>query len=164
MAGFVREPATLGLKLALALLTALVLGACSSRPVNVRGETPLVRLDSLSRLETSLVAGVSIRNVNDSPLELDRLELELMLDAQAVRGGGSLTFTLVIASRGREVVEFRFNNDEQRFPALDQISAGDRASLPWSLILYEGAAAKRRKLAEASGFLHSVPGQPDRFR
>lgn len=166
MTGIMRAPATqnMGFKLAFLMLIALVVGACGSLAVKVEGEAPLVRLDSLSRQESGLVAGVSIRNINDSPMELDALELDLDLDEIPVDRGDRQPLRLSIPARGREVIEFRFNGGEQAFTALDKISAGERTNLPWSITLYDGGRTRRNELAKANGFLHTVPGQPDRFR
>ncbi len=166
MTGSVRKSASplTGFGLTLFLLSALTLGACSGQPIKVAGEAPLVRLDSLSRLDSGLVVGVSIRNINDSPLELGALVLDLELDDQTVRGSIRRTLNLGIAARGREVIEFRFDSGDQVFPALDEVSAGERANLPWALTVYRDSQSRRNELARAQGFLHRVPGQPDRFR
>jgi len=154
----------MGSGLLIVALSALMLSACSGQPIKVAGEAPLVRLDSLSRQDSGLVAGVSIRNINDSPLELGALLLDLELDEQSVRGGIRRTLNLSIAARGREVIEFRFDSGDQVFDALDEVSTGERTNLPWSLTLYRDSQTRRNELANAQGFLHRVPGQPNRFR
>jgi len=154
----------MGSGLLIVALSALMLSACSGQPIKVAGEAPLVRLDSLSRQDSGLVVAVSIRNINDSPLELGALLLDLELDEQSVRGGIRRALDLSIAARGREVIEFRFDSGDQVFDALDEVSTGERTNLPWSLTLYRDSQTRRNELASAQGFLHRVPGQPNRFR
>jgi len=62
------------------------------------------------------------------------------------------------------VIEFRFDSGDQVFDALDEVSTGERTNLPWSLTLYRDSQTRRNELANAQGFLHRVPGQPNRFR
>lgn len=156
--------------LALLLLT-LVLSACASGPRQVSGELPLVRIDSLERHNGEITLVLGLRNVNDRPLPLNEVRMQLRLNEEALL---DLTHTpdIEISPRGREVLRVRGPGLPAGQAILDQMNPesaaaralGELSSATWRLDLNLTDERGRERATEASGFLHPVPGQPDRFR
>ena len=152
--------------LMLALLT-----ACASGPRQVRGELPLVALDGLERQGDRITLLLGLRNINDSALPLTEVEVRLRID-------GVSLITVAYAPnfesgpRGREVLTLRGTGEPAGLELLDRFDpnigteSGHQVltSIAWTMEVDLGDERGRTRTAEASGFLHPVPGQPGRFR
>lgn len=148
---------SLPIALAICLLT-----ACGNIR-NVSGEPPLAGIDGLERQGEELVIELALRNVNDVSMQLSAVEIELGLAGQPLAAGREET-PLTISARGREVLRLQMIGREAGMEQLEGLARGERTSLPWTLQLTLIDDNERFKRASAQGWLHPVPGQPDRFR
>lgn len=147
-----------GLLLVLALLT-----ACSGNLREVLGEPPQVSLSGLERQAESVTLELSVRNVNDEALRLSGASVDLVLDGQPL-AAGSRELTLRISARGRETLRFSLPAEPDGLEALQRLAKGGANRLPWTLQARLTTEGGRDRVTEAEGWLHPVPGQPDRFR
>lgn len=145
------------------LIAALLLAACGTTH-QVRGEPPLVGLEGLSHDNGDILLDISIRNVNDTRFDIAGLGLHLELDGQLVGDPVSDPGRLSISPRGREVVRVPARVSAQTLQQLARLSNGEQTSLPWRLEVRFDSTERGAIPTEARGFLHAVPGQPNRFR
>lgn len=143
-------------------LAICLLAACGNIR-NVSGEPPLAGIDGLQRQGNELVIDLALRNVNDLPMKLSAVEIELALAGQPLAAGRE-DIPLRISARGREVLRLKMIGREAGMNRLEALAQGERSSLPWTLQLTLIDDNERFKRASAQGWLHPVPGQPDRFR
>lgn len=160
------------IKIALISLLALaLLGACGSGTRQVRGESPLISLDHLTRSEQEVVLGLGLRNVNDRPLELEYVQLILRLEDQILLETETAT-GIDVSARGREVLRITGPAQAAGLEILDRLSPGGVTAHPdgplsrasWTMEVNLTNARGRTERIESSGFLHPAPGQPNRFR
>ncbi len=143
-------------------LSLLVL-ACQANPRQVRGEPPLISLENLILNTHSATLQVAVRNVNDRRLELASVQLNLVLDQRQAANVDLVPINLGIPSRGRDVFDIEVELDPASRQLLTDLTQDQRNNLAWQLeLVFDPPRARQR--AEASGFLHPVPGQPGRFR
>jgi len=142
----------------------LLLSACAGGPIKVSGEPPLTRLDGLEIDGDDLVLAFAVRNVNDKPLEVPSMQYQLELDDLPVADIDEGRPQLSIPPRGRELLRIRVRAEPAVLDRLNRLSSGERVNLPWRLEITVDGLPKRRQPEPASGFLHSVPGQTNRFR
>jgi len=148
-----------------ALALVLALSGCSGAPNRpVRGEAPLVALDSLSVDDHRLIAGIRLVNLNDRPLEFDELGLKIVFGGRSSLTVERWPATFALSARGREVFEVPLEVDLADHPGLVELRNGAIERLSWSLILTHFRGKKSIELARGRGYLHPVPGSPDRFR
>ncbi|MFU8833460.1 MAG: hypothetical protein ACNA7J_15075 [Wenzhouxiangella sp.] len=149
--------------LTVVLLAVTLASACGPSARQVKGEAPLVGLDSLVWSNGDLLMNISIRNMNDSRLDVSGLTARFELDGEPAADTRSTARAMSIAPRGREVVQLQGPASPRVLQQLQSLTAGEQRNLPWRLeILIDDIP--RRQPAEARGFLHAVPGQPNRFR
>lgn len=154
------NPATAIVPIALAVLLA---AGCAGNVREVVGKPPQAGIDGMALAGTHVVLELALRNVNDASLELTAIAVELQLDGQPLAEGRQ-GIPLVIAARGREVVSMRLAAEPAGLDRLSALSAGDHDSLRWSMKLTLEQRGRREQQSEATGWLHRVPGQDDRFR
>ncbi|NBD94949.1 MAG: hypothetical protein GVY11_00530 [Gammaproteobacteria bacterium] len=152
-------PRLLGLAVLVALMT-----ACASGPIKVSGEPPLTRLDRLAIDGDELVLAFAVRNVNDKPLDVPRMQYRLVLDGVQIADFDEGRPQLSIPPRGRDIVRIRVPAPADTLAALNSLARGEQANLPWRLEVTVEGIAKRAQPEPATGFLHSVPGQSNQFR
>ena len=149
---------------ALLLVLAMTSGCGGHQPRQIRGELPTIDLDSLTRLNSSIQVDIGIRNINDSPLDVTSIRIVLTVNEHASLELADEQLRLTIGARGREMIRLTGQDNTSLQEHLEMLASGERASLPWSMTVDLGRGDRRDRQTEASGFLHSVPGQPDRFR
>ncbi len=145
------------------VLTALT--ACASGPRGVTGELPQVTLDGLERQEEQITLLLGLRNINDRPLPLTEVEVELNSgDARIVTATHRPDFE--IGARGREVLRMDGNAEPEGLRLLEPATNGNTrpGRISWSMQVHLTDERGRSRTTEASGYLHPVPGQPGRFR
>lgn len=144
------------------MATAL-LAACSGNLREVTNQPPQAALDGLIRAEDGLIVELALRNVNDEPLRLEAVGIELTLDGQPL-ADGSEARALTISSRGREVLRFSLTPLPAGLQRLEALGEARVERLPWRLEARLSLAGSRQRDTKADGWLHRVPGQPNRFR
>lgn len=138
------------------------LAACAQQG-QVRGEPPQFSIDTIARQDTSLLVGVGVRNINDQSIDIAAVDLELRLDETELAKGRA-TPDVTVNARSREVLRIETRAHDEGLLLLDQLAAGEHTGLRWHMDLVVTDAGGRERQTEASGWLHGVPGQPDRFR
>lgn len=147
---------------ALALIS-VALGACSANVRDVHGEPPQVSLGGLQKRDDGVVVELALRNVNDDPLQLVAASIELTLDGKPLANGGR-DLPLTVSARGREVLRLALPADPAGLGRLDALASGEAPRLPWTLKARLELADDPDRDTTTEGWLHRVPGQPDRFR
>lgn len=147
-----------------ALLTVLIaLAACSGNLRDVNDQPPQASLDGLEKTPDGVTLALGLRNVNDEPLKLDGAAITVKLDSEPLVSG-ERQLPLIISSRGREVLHFSLAAQPAGLKRLNALAVGDVARLPWSLEARLTLSGSGSRKTSAEGWLHRVPGQPDRFR
>lgn len=148
--------------MALALTIAL-LSACSVALRDVTGEPPVVSLNGLEKRPENVILELALRNVNDRRLEVSAVSIMVMLDGQPLTEGEH-RIRLAVSARGRDIVRFAIPTQKAGLERLEALAAGEVQRLPWSLEAELVLSNSRNRKAIAEGWLHRVPGQPNRFR
>lgn len=161
LAGLGARPTIRGLCLVIVLG---LITACAGGAIQVSGEPPLTRLDGLTIDGDELVLAFAVRNVNDKSLDVPSMQYRLQLDGARVADFDEGRPQLSIPPRGRELVHIRARAPSGILEELDRLARGERANLPWRLEVTVDGLARRNQPEPATGFLHRVPGQSDRFR
>jgi len=141
----------------------MLLCACSASVREVRGEPPQVSLDGLQKRQDDVVVELALRNVNDDPLRLVAASILLTLDGRPFAEGGR-DMPLTISARGREVLRLTLPAEAAGLRRLDALASGEAPRLPWTLEARLELADDPDRNTTTEGWLHRVPGQPDRFR
>ncbi|TVR94898.1 MAG: hypothetical protein EA418_09130 [Wenzhouxiangellaceae bacterium] len=137
--------------------------ACGGGPRQVRGELPLVMLETLSLDGEGVVLQLAVRNINDTRLQINRVNVELRLDSAAAASLNSVPVDVQIPPRGRDMLHFEAMLEPRAVELLAALENNDRNSVGWQIeITFDPDRGRQR--SEGSGFLHPVPGQPGRFR
>lgn len=140
----------------------MLLAACTGQRF-VRGEMPLIGIDSLERSGNTLTVILAVRNINDQTFEISALSFDLLVDdIQLARGDSQMPVT--IAARSRERIRIETTGIPAGLEKLEALAGGERRNLPWSMDISLSNERGRSRDAEISGWLHAVPGQPGRFR
>ncbi len=129
----------------------------------VGGLAPMVQLDSIDRQGMNLRVQMLVDNLNDRPILLTGLRLEAGLDG-ADLFIGQWPLDILVAARGRERVTLETTAALAGLEALDGLAELEAGAIRYRL---NGELFWDRKSSQAidqGGFLHPVPGQPDRFR
>ncbi|MCA1779127.1 MAG: hypothetical protein LC637_07040 [Xanthomonadaceae bacterium] len=166
------KPPTLHLARAAVLLAALIaLSGCGSGAREIRGELPLIRFEGLIVEASEVRLAIGLRNVNDRSLALRRLKAVLKVEDELLLETETRP-QIEISARGREVVTLRGSGQREGLRLLTQRFAPTPGSeLPanagnaaWTMELILTDERERESAANASGFLHPVPGRPGHFR
>lgn len=148
------------------LITLLLtmLAGCGSQPLlRISGEPPQWQVRSLARDGQNVEAVLSLRNVNDQPLELARLTIDLRIgDEPLIQIERDMN--QVVPSRGRESVTLELTAALAGLEQLERLAGGEVNALPWTLAGECFIAGGRTYPVDATGYLYRVPGRPDRFR
>jgi len=140
-----------------------LLTACAGNLRDVTDEPPQASIDGIERQGETVRVELALGNVNDEPMRLRSVELEVMIDGVALTGGQRDT-ELTISANGREVLRIALPAETPGLERLERLSSGNAARLPWTMNLALGIADGPDRRTRAEGWLHPVPGQPDRFR
>ena len=145
------------------LLVLATLAACSGNLRDVIDEPPQAGLDGLQRSGGEVVVELALRNVNDETLRLRAASLSLTLDGQAL-AGGRREVPLAISARGREVVRLALPGRPPGLERLEALSSKQVERLPWRMEVSLELDGGGDYTTETNGWLHRVPGQPNRYR
>jgi LEA14-like dessication related protein len=149
------------------LILTLLLGGlftgCAGNFRDVTDEPPQASIDGIERQGDTVRVELALGNVNDVPMRLSSVDLELTLDGVPLASGRRDT-ALMISANGREVLRIALPAEARGLDRLDRLSTGDAARLPWTMNLALGISEGPDRRTRTEGWLHPVPGQPDRFR
>ncbi|MFP4207031.1 MAG: hypothetical protein ACLFSC_00105 [Wenzhouxiangella sp.] len=151
------------------VITVLLVTACGSGAREIRGELPLVRLESLEVDDQHVILAVGLRNINDRSLMLRRLATRVMVEGQLLLDTEA-AFQIDISARGREVVRLEATGQAAGLAVLAErfgpTTGTDRAlaNAAWTMELTLVDARERQSDSQVQGFLHPVPGRPGQFR
>ena len=144
------------------ILCATLLAACSGDAV--RDEAPFAEVSSWSIEGQDLSVDLRLRNVNDDPMQVEGLELDVTLD-QAVslfrhRGSPGVE----IAPGGFETFEIRAKASPEGTALLKALSDRERGDLPYVLAGTVITAKSGTLPIRREGRIYTVPGRPGEFR
>lgn len=140
-----------------------LLASCSGNLREVTNQPPQASIDGLVRAADGIIVELALRNVNDEPLRLETAAITLTLDGQPLADGGQ-AHPLTISSRSREILRISLAPQPAGLARLEALADGRVERLPWRLETRLTLAGSRERRTKADGWLHRVPGQPNRFR
>jgi hypothetical protein len=150
------------LSLPLLVLGMVLIAACSG--ATVKDEAPFVEVSSWSIDGRDLSVALRLRNVNDDPMQVEGLELDVELDRGVVLFRHRGNPDVEIAPGGFETLEIRAEASREGTALLRALSDRERGDLPF---LLEGTVitAKSGSLPiRREGRIYTVPGRPGEFR
>jgi len=150
-------------KIFIVLLLAGFLSACGSGPRELLREPLQVRLYGLEISGDRLIVDLAVRNINDTPRQLDRIDLELSVDSHALAAAEDFP-GLDISARSREILRLTTRAEPDGLQRLEALGQGETARLPWALQAGIEVNEKRSRPVKSSGWIYRSPGQPNRFR
>jgi hypothetical protein len=161
--------------LVLVVLIAVLCAACGAKLI--RGESPMVRMSELSHQDDAIAVQLSIRNVNDEPLDILSIDVALIVsdsdddddDGDGDGDDGELfTYTgpvdTNIIANGTETWSVEVTESEASRKLLDSLQNGDVKSLPYSLNGSIKTANDGNLRFEHEGHIYPLPGRPGHFR
>lgn len=151
------------LRVALMAMMVLALSACAANRGN-QLHPPIVSLESLEHRDGLIRIDLGVRNPNRSRFDRPIEHISLSIDGLTPLLDQEIHDFLNIPPGGRETLSLRTEADEATLVVLSALATGERSSLPYSLTLTFPGRRDRDNPAEQNGFLHPVPGQPNRFR
>ena len=145
----------------LLILIALLCAACGAHVI--RGASPIVQLNELSRTGENIELQLSMRNLNGVQLEIRSIDFSLSVEEDILYSYRGAVETS-IAANGIETwtVEVEKNNPGRQL--LENLENGDVISLPYSLEGSIGTVDEGNMRFENEGHLYPVPGRPGHFR
>lgn len=146
---------------ALALLLALALGACGG---GVRGESPFAQVSSWRIDGRDLALDLRLRNVNEEPLEVRALTLDVTVDDGVELFRHDAPLALEIAAGGFETVHLEGTASAAGTALLQRLAKGDVASLAYRLQGSVDSEDSGELTIEREGRIYTVPGRPNEFR
>ncbi len=146
-----------------ALILLGLTAACAGSLPRITSDMLRVGIDTLETRGDTVVIDLGMRNINKRPLEYHALELELSVD------GEKLVSTphrqpLTLSTRSREVVRVESLAETAGLERLQALGAGQQPPMRWTMQLSLIDDRGRKRTVDYDGWLHVVPGQPNRFR
>jgi LEA14-like dessication related protein len=148
--------------LLLLVLSATGLSACSGDVV--RDEAPFVEVSGWSIDGRDLSIDLRLRNVNDDPMQVEGLELEVDLDRSVRLFRHQGQPGVDIAPGGFETLEIREEASQEGTALLQALSDRERANLPFVLKGTVMTANSGNLPIRREGRIYTVPGRPGEFR
>lgn len=146
----------------LMLCALLLLAACSS--TSVRGEAPFAELSNWRLEGTQLSVDLRLRNVNDDPLELERIALTVSLDGGTALLRHEQSIGVDIPAGGFETIAISAQAATQGIEALEQLSRGAVPNLAYRLEGTVSSSDSGVLRIEREDRIYRVPGRPGEFR
>ena len=123
----------------------------------------MVRLNELSHQDGAITLELSMRNVNEAPLVLLAIDVELLVDENELLSyNGSVTTDIV--ANGTESWSVDVPESDSSRELLNKLQSGEVNSLPYSL---KGSIATQddgKLRFEHKGHIYPLPGRPGHFR
>jgi len=143
------------------LLLALCV-ACSSSN-QIKGESPFIRISSLSVVGNSLATEFDVHNINDVIMDIDAIDIRIMgKDTQLVHYTADLN--LAVDPNTTEEVSLKGLPDSTATQLLAELESGKISSLPFSLDGRVHTQSDGYLPFKNEGHLYPVPGRPGQFR
>lgn len=144
-------------------LSVLALCVACGGSHELKGESPFIRISSMSILENTLSAEFNIRNINDVEMNIDAVDIKILGEnVELVHYVNDLKLT-VDPNTTEEISLQELPNSEAR-QLLNELESGRISSLPFSL---EGRVHTQQDgylPFKNDGHLYPVPGRPGQFR
>lgn len=147
----------------IAVVVLCLAAACASSHKRIKGEPPLTSIDSMERNGDLVLVDLAIRNINDRSIEFTAIDLDLTL-ADVPMGRGRHEFGITVSARSREVIRVALDPSDEAIGVLEDLAGGSRTAVTWQMNLVLHHPRGGSIDTENDGWLHPVPGQPDRFR
>lgn len=146
----------------LLLVAGLALAACGAG--TIRGEAPLVQASGWRLDGGDLFLELRLRNVNDEPLNVQELAVEITLGDEPVVLRHQAAPKVEIAPGGFENLELGLGRDAAVAARFARLADGDVASIPYALTGTVGTAQSGDLPIRLESRIYPVPGRPDAFR
>lgn len=144
------------------LLWAWLLTACATDAI--RDEAPFAEVSGWRIDGNDLAIDLRLRNVNDDPLEVEALDLEVVLDQSVPLFRHRGTPRIEIAPGGFETLAIRTEATRDGTALLKSLSDRERSNLSYVL---EGTVVSPESGSlpiRREGRIYTVPGRPGEFR
>ena len=149
------------MKRAVLLCLLLTLTACGS--VKIKGEPPLVALDELFVEGTAVRLQLSVRNVNDVPLPVERVRMTLR-DGDLLLAEHDSAPSIDLVANGTELFDVQFEAQPVLRDRLQAVASGQQPSLGYRLEGSVWTTSGDRLEYRHRGHLFPVPGREGHFR
>lgn len=146
----------------LLLVAGFALAACGGN--TVRGEAPLAQTSGWRLDDGDLFLALRLRNVNDEPLVVRDLALDIALGDEPVNVRHRSSPGVEIAPGGFETLNLRLGRDEAVAARFARLAAGEVASLPYALSGTVGTAQSGALAVRLESRIYPVPGRTGEFR
>ncbi len=148
--------------LLLLLLGTAWLTACAGDAV--RDEAPFVEVSGWSIEGRDLSIDLRLRNVNDDPMQVEGLELNVVLDGNVSLFRHQGNPGVEIAPGGFETLEIFAEASEEGTALLTSLSDRERGNVPYALRGTVITAKSGNLPIGREGRIYTVPGRPGEFR
>lgn len=145
----------------LAVLTLMACAACGTKLI--RGEAPMVRMTELSHQDSNITLQLSMRNVNDVPLDIHSIDFSLSVDDEELFTYQGPAETNIVAN-GTETWSVEVEESQSSRDLLDTLENGDVKSLPYSLKGSIRSKDDGTLRFSYEGHMYPLPGRPGHFR
>ncbi len=137
--------------------------ACAVSLPQINSDMLRVSIDTLEHRDGSINVNLAMRNLNERTLSYRTLDLDLRLDGERlVSLRHPEPFSL--PTRSRELVSIESRGEAAGLERLEALGAGEKPQLRWTMRLTLIDDHGRERQVDYEGWLHVVPGQPNRFR
>ena len=145
----------------LAVLVVLFCAACGSK--QTRGEPPMVRMNELSHQDNTLSLQLSIRNINDFPMEVLEIDFTMLVnDNDFIVYSGPANINVGANSTENWTLEAEESSSNRDH--LNQLENGEINSLPYVMKGSIKSAKDSNLRFEYEGHIYPLPGRPGYFR
>lgn len=158
---FKTKPIKKTLGLMLAIFATVLLASCGTK--QIRGEPPMVRLNELSHQDGAITLELSMRNVNEAPLVLLAIDVELLVEENELLSYKGPVTTDIVAN-GTESWSIDVPESDSSRELLNKLQSGEVNSLPYS---FKGSISSQDDGTlrfENKGHIYPLPGRPGYFR
>lgn len=129
----------------------------------VKGESPFVRISSMSFNGNSLTADFDIHNINDVKMDIDAIDIRIQ-EKNTELGHYASDLRLSIDPNTTEEVSLQVMAGENATQLLNELESGQTSSLPFSLEGRVHTQGDGYLAFKNEGHLYPVPGRPGQFR
>ena len=144
------------------LLLATLLTACSGDAV--RDEAPFAEVSGWRMEGRDLSVDLRLRNVNDDPMRVEGLELNVVLDQEVTLFRHQGAPAVEIPPGGFETFEIRTEATREGAALFESLSNRERVDLPYELVGTVVTAKSGDLPIRREGRIYTVPGRPGEFR
>ena len=145
----------------LAVLAVMFFAACGSK--QTRGEPPMVRMVELSHQDDIISLHLSIRNINDDPMDVLEIDFNMQADdTDFIVFSGMVNIEIGANSTENWTLETETNSNNRNL--LNRLESGEINSLPYAMKGSIKSLESGNLRFEHEGHIYPLPGRPGYFR